>query len=451
MSVNDSTSKSWHGLDAHVLAMLLQRSWSVLAGGITVLLLPLCLDSTRQGYYFTFASILALQVFFELGMSQVVVQFVAHEAAHLRQGIDGRYEGEAESLGRLKVLTTQLRGWYIAASFLFVIIVSGIGWALFRDGGLGWLQWAPAWLVLVIATGINLNFSWKTAMVEGFAKVRDIARLRLQQSIVGFVLMWVGLVGGAGLWVVVVVPLVAAVTTAIWLRSGAVAPIFQIQLTSPPKKTISWRHDILPFQWRIAVSWISGYFIFQLFTPLMFRHAGAEEAGRIGLAITVFSTISVLGMSWVNAKAPYLAMLIARRESKVLLQQFKFVALRSIVATGMLCGLFMLVVWCGIQFDIPLVNRISSLPVIWCLALVTVANCAIFSAAIFMRAHREEPMLAQSVVCGLLIAIGSWYFSKNGPFQMMLSYVMIVVIVGLPWTLWILKDYLARHQELATG
>ena len=41
------------------------------------------LTGVEQGFYFTFGSILALQVFFELGLTGIMTQYVAHEASHL--------------------------------------------------------------------------------------------------------------------------------------------------------------------------------------------------------------------------------------------------------------------------------------------------------------------------------------------------------------------------------
>ena len=64
------------GLNYHVLTTLLFRGWSIAAGGATLLLLPIFLDATEQGYYYTFTYVLALQIFFELGLNQVVTQFV---------------------------------------------------------------------------------------------------------------------------------------------------------------------------------------------------------------------------------------------------------------------------------------------------------------------------------------------------------------------------------------
>jgi hypothetical protein len=379
-------------------------------------------------------------------MGQVVVQIVAHEAAHLRQGADGSYEGDPEHMARLELLRAQLRRWYVPAALLFTSIVSGAGLVFFRDGGLTWSQWAPAWVSLVVATAINLYFSWKISMIEGFALVRNIAQLRLFQSVIGYALMWAGLLAGTGLWVVVAVPLTTAVATAFWLKVGSASRVLQIQSNNPPMHPISWMRDILPFQWRIAVSWISGYFIFQLFTPVVFRQFGAVEAGRLGFAMAIFSAISTIGLSWVNAKAPNMSMLIARRESAALLAQLKAVALPSIFFTTALSSLFLLAVWSVMQFDLAIIQRVTSLSVLICIAVVTTTNCVIFTAASFMRAHREEPMLTNSITIGLLTAVVVWHASKYGVFEMMLGYATVIILVALPWTMLLLNSYLVRHK-----
>jgi hypothetical protein len=170
------------------------------------------------------------------------------------------------------------------------------------------------------------------------------------------------------------------------------------------------------------------------------------EAGRLGLAMTMFSAISTIGLSWVNAKAPNMSMLIARRESAALLAQLKAVALPSLFFTTAFSGLVLLATWGAMQFDFTIIQRVSSLPVLICIAAVTAANCVIFSAAIYMRAHREEPMLAVSITSGLLTAVVAWHGSKYGAFEMMLGYAAVTILVALPWTMRLLHGYLVRHK-----
>jgi hypothetical protein len=435
------------GMDAHVLATLLFRFWSVLAGGCTVLLIPFFLDSVQQGYYYTFASILALQIFFELGMGQVVIQIVAHEAVHLRQAADGSYQGEPEYLARVAQLKQLLARWYLPAALLFLLAVNVVGLLFFRNGALSWPQWMAQWCLLVGATAVNFYFSWKLAMVEGFALVRDIGQLRLKQSMAGYLLMWTVLLLGGGLWVVAVVPLTAVLFTALWLRMQPAAGILAIKANITPAKPISWRRDIFPFQWRVAVSWVSGYFIFHLFTPLLFRNSGAAEAGRLGLAMTVFSAISTIGMSWVNANAPTFSILIARHQSAELLKLFKNVATRSILVTAAMACAVLGASWLATQCGLSLMQRVASIPTIAYLAFVTMVNSVIFASAVFMRAHREEPMLTVSVVGGILTALAAWLGSMYGATAMMQGYVAVTTLIGLPWTLLLLRGFLARHRE----
>ena len=58
-----------------------------LTGLASVYFIGTFLSPEEQGYYFTFGSVLALQVFFELGLHNVLTQFTAHEKAHIGQDI----------------------------------------------------------------------------------------------------------------------------------------------------------------------------------------------------------------------------------------------------------------------------------------------------------------------------------------------------------------------------
>jgi hypothetical protein len=253
------------------------------------------------------------------------------------------------------------------------------------------------------------------------------------------------------LWVVAAVPLTAAVLSAHWLHKSSVAPIFAFKPPRAPTNPVRWFRDIFPFQWRIAVSWVSGYFVFHLFTPLVFRQSGAAEAGRLGIAMAIFSAISLISMSWITAKAPVLSMHIARRESQELMSLFRVAATRSVFTTAFIATLVLAAAWAGSVLEFQLMQRLAPLPVLACLAVVTVLNSVIFTSATFMRAHREEPMLAVSVVGGLLTAAVALQASTRGTTALMLGYLAVTAAVALPWTLWLLRRFVARHRAVADG
>jgi len=67
--------------------------------------------------------------------------------------------------------------------------------------------------------------------------------------------------------------------------------------------SIRWKTEILPFQWRIAVSWASIYITFQLLNPILFAYRGAIEAGKMGMSLSVCSALAGIAVSWMSTKA----------------------------------------------------------------------------------------------------------------------------------------------------
>ncbi len=426
---------SEHNFDPHVLFTLLQRAWIILAGGVTLLLIPYNLTAVEQGYYFAFSSLIAMQVFFDLGFNSVVVQLVGHETAKLRVGTcDGALEIDPHR-SRLASLMSLLRRWYRIAAVLFFLFLCPAGYLFFQSNeGLSTQSWMGPWTVQLLFTALNLYFSPFLAVSEGQGHVSDVAKLRLYQAIFACALMWTLLVSGAGLWATPVIPGVSALTTYLWLR-GRHDDLVARSDTVKPAAQINWYREIFPFQWRIALSWISGYFIFSLFTPMIFKHQGAEEAGRIGITLSIFTSLTTLGMGWVAAKVPSFSMLIARGQRAELNRLFVSVLKRSLLATATACAMLLLMVIALQAMECTLLHRISGLPILLCLSAVTLANVVIFSAAAYMRAHKEEPMLLNSVVMGIAVFGTAWVLSQVSVLATMVSYAALVLLVAMPWTL----------------
>lgn len=433
------------GLDFHVLGTLLSRGWSVVAGAATVILLPQFLTSTQQGFYYTFSSLLGLQILFELGLGQVIIQLVGHEIAHLKPTEDQRLEGDAARHDRLASLVKLLRRWYIATAVLFGV-AGGVAGALFlaHRSPLPILEWLGVWCVMVMCTAINLTYVPPLAMLEGFGRVGQVARLRLRQAIVGYLALWAALVFGAGLWSACMVPVAGTLLTAFWLRGNG--KIYQGLLSRAvlDGQQIAWRRDVLPFQWRIALSALSGYFIFYSFTPLIFANRGAVEAGRFGMAMTIFNALAQVGTSWIYAKTPMFAMHISRGERAELNRLFLGVFKRSFIFTVLAVSAIVIgdVVLTGA--GVRQMSRIAAPGVMACLALVCVANCVIFSFAAYMRAHREEPMLFVSVAGGIATGFVAYFGSRVSVLTMSMMYAALTACVLLPWTAALFLRYYRR-------
>ena len=433
------------GIDFDILTTLLFRGWGVLAGGITVILLPVWLSPSEQGFYFTFGSILGIQIFFELGLNQIVMQLVSHEVAHLHEDESGYLAGNELYLDRVASIVSMTNRWYAFAAILFAVICGLLGTFFFlQKGAKSGVDWLPVWIMLVGVTSVNLWFSPKLAVIEGCGKIGHVARLRLLQSVMGYGILWLILYFGAGLWVALVVPLTAAACSSYWLRFKAPLLRWLSLRRYSFDNRISWRSDIFPLQWRIGLSWASGYLIFSLFTPMVFIHQGAIAAGQLGIALTIFASISTVGMSWMSAKLPNFVIHIAHGQRKALDALFKRLLIRSTILVTMSSISFLAIIYYLTYINLSIVLRIAPLGVLALLAITTIFNSLIFGMAIYMRAHREEPMLAQSIVVGLLTVCAVYLGSRYGVFTMMFLYMVITIAISLPWTAALFFQYQKR-------
>jgi hypothetical protein len=430
-------------MDVHVFQTLLLRGWSILAGGVMVLFVPLWFKPVDQGYFYTFNSLIAVQIFFELGMGQIVVQLVSHEAAHLHERPDGGLAGDRASISRLASLVQLLTRWYRIAAFLFAVLGSVAGIAFFARHGQSGSGREPAiWTLLVLFTAINLGVSPALAVLEGFGRIGDVARLRLVQSILGYLLMWAGLSLGAGLYAAPVLSGVAVACTLYWLHISdrRIRWLREVR-RSPADPVLQWRRDVLPLQWRIALSWASGYLILQLLVPMAFSFQGAIAAGRLGLTLTIFNSLLSVGLSWVNARLPILARQLARGEREEALGTFRDVAWRSVAAT--LLGTLVAITVVEMM-PAGMRDRFADIGTMTLLGVATVVNCATYAMATFIRAHKEEPLLAQSVVCAAVMVPTLYLLAHVGLTAMAAGFVGIIVIVALPWTMAVFRRYRDR-------
>ena len=435
------------GLDFHTFSIVVLRGWGIGAGFLTTLLLPIFLSPSELGYYFAFASILGLQVFFELGFNQVITQIAGHEAAELAVDEDGSLNGPGIHLARLGALSGLTRRWYLVAAVAFVIGVGPAGLVFFgRNHALTLNVWAMPWLTLVLATGINLYLSPRLAFLEGCGRVGNVARLRLNQSLVGYACAWITLIAGGGLWAAACVPLSACIGTVWWLSSNSQ---FGRHLSPKPQRdaAMSWRRDILPLQWRISLSWISGYFIFSLFTPLIFSTAGAVVAGRFGLSMAIFTGLSTVSMSWMYAKVPEFARHASRGDLDALWQQFRPAAVRAVGVTIALSLSFVAVAQAVVRLHPEAAARLLGPTDLSLLAIAVIANSIVSSAATYMRSFREEPMLPISIGTAALASLAVYIGSGIGLTAMVALYAAITAGITLPWTLIVFRRYSAHQRR----
>jgi O-antigen/teichoic acid export membrane protein len=422
------------GIDRAIGFTILARGWSSLAGLVTVTLIARFLSPAEQGYYFTFGSLIALQIIFELGFSFVILQMACHESASLTIAPDGTIVGDPVAHARLASVLQKTVRWYTAIAALLAAFLLIAGFHFFsahpHNGEV--VFWRIPWCAAALATTVTFQLDPIVSFLEGCGFVPSVARLRLAQAMSGSALAWLMLILHHGLFAPAMILSANAVVAAIWFfrRRNLLLSLLR---HSPGEHRIQWMTEVMPFQWRIAVSWLCGYFIYQLYNPVLFAYKGPIAAGQMGMSLNIANAISSVAIAWINTKAAPFGTMIARKEYSKL-DHFFFLALKQSFAV---CTVGGLVVWFGAIYlnwaHFSVAHRLLDPVSLGILLLATSLNVVVFAEALYLRAHKQEKFLLNSVLGAILVGCSTYFLGRNyGAFGIVTGSLLIGVILGLP-------------------
>ena len=330
--------------------------------------------------------------------------------------------------------------WYGAVAVLMIFAVMPAGLFFFRSDAQLNESWHGAWIFLVVFAALHIGSTSVLILLEGTGKIKEVAKIRLVQSIVASVAAWLCITSGFGLYALGAAYAGQLAVTATKLISTYVPFIKDTLKRRPAKDHVRWTVEILPLQWRLALSWISGYFISQALVPLTFHYQGAVEAGKIGLAISVTTTVSALALAWITTKIPLFGKLIAEKKFDELDLMYKMAFRRScqLLFLGSATIVIMVII-VGLSGH-PLAQRIPD-PLTFALLLsAAAASHIVFCQAFYLRAFKREPYLLLSIAWGIMVAIVAVFTSKFfGSRIMMLGYMLINAGLILPWSWYIFR------------
>jgi hypothetical protein len=394
------------GIDRAVFFAISGKIWTMCAGLLTTLLIAAFFPPELQGYYYTFFSVLALQVFAELGLGTVISAYASHEWAKLAIDAQGRVSGDPDALSRLISLGRFALRWYLAAGVVVAIFLTLGGFVFF--GSTGWDQvsvWGWPWVVLCLVTGVNLCFMPVWALLEGCNQVSNVYVYRLIQSVASSTAAWVAIYLGVGLWVTSIIGMAALMAMVVTVGRTYSGFIRTIMFGHPVGPHLNWRVDILPMQWRVSLSWLSGYFTFSLFTPVLFHYQGAVVAGQMGMTWAFIAALTAVASSWIAPKAPVFGVLIAQHKYGELDGMFwRLTAVVIFVTSLGALGIWALVFALGALHH-PLALRLLSPTASAYFLLATVILASALPMSTYLRAHKKEPLLVLSLINGLLTGI----------------------------------------------
>lgn len=438
------------GVDKAIRYVIFGKVISVLTGLLLILLISHYLSKDTQGYYYTFNSVVALQIIFELGLSTVIIQFASHEMSGLKYDFsDKNIVGESLNKKRYLSLFQLAMKWYAAIALLIILVVGPAGYVFFTQENDFGVQWQRAWLLLTVATAFNIFLVSILSIAEGTGLVEDVNKMRMYQALLAGILAVSLFVCGLGLYA----------TSAIAVSGIIIFSIFSYkyfknvfrqsfkQNNNHIKDGISWAHEIFPMQWRIALSWISGYFIYFVMTPIAFKYFGAAYAGQLGMSLTLCNMVMATGLAWISTKYPKWGVMVSNKQQAELSKSFKDAVLQStfFVLTGLVAVYISL--WLLKLSGSSIGDRFLELQDFFFLSIAIIGNHLVACGATYIRAHKTEKMtLASCIMAGLTITT-MWFvaYSGNSKFYM-LMYAMLTWGYFVPQTYIIFKKFKSSYE-----
>jgi O-antigen/teichoic acid export membrane protein len=430
------------GVDRAIGFTVLARFWSSAAGLVTVALIARFLSPAEQGYYYTFGSLVALQIVFELGFSYVILQLASHERAELSISSDYEISGAPIAHARLASVIQKSVRWYSVAAALMAGALLPLGFYFFsthQHAGQS-VSWKLPWFAAALMAALNFQLDPFLSFLEGCGYVPEIARLRFMQSATGSVLAWIVLINHHGLFAPSMMLFGMASASLIWLMRKRKLLLGLLRYNAGIHK-IRWNDEVWPFQWRIAVSWLSGYFLFWIFNPVLFAFRGPVEAGRMGMSLSLANAIQAIAVSWVSTKSAPFGTLIARKEYQRLDKTF-FQALRQCFAVSLAGAL---VAWLGCIYlnlqHFSFAQRLLSPLPLGILLVYMMATVVIAAEAYYLRAHKQEVLFVNSLVGAVAVTICTFIFGRRYGATGIVVSTCLLNWAGLVWATYKFRKY----------
>lgn len=436
------------GINITISYALFTQGINAFRGFVSIIFISKYLTPQEQGFHYTFASIAALQIFFELGFSVIITQYAAHENAHLSINANNIIGNEVHK-NRLSSLLRLCVKWFGVMSFglLITLLVAGNHFFLHNQNETN-VSWQIPWVIICINTSINLFISPIFAFCEGLGQIQQIAKMRFYQSFIPTILYFSSLYLGAKLYAAPISGVFNIVFFVIWLLyTNNNIILKKIWYDFSDGNKISWRQEIFPYQWKIALSWISGYFMFHLMNPVIFSFFGAKIAGQMGMTLAILYGLFGLVNAWIGTKIPIFSELIAKKEYTKLDNIFN----KSLKQSTIILCVAILSVISGAYvinyFDLPAKDRLLPLLPFTIIMLTSFPMFINNSLATYLRCHKEEPFLVISILSGLL-SISLIYFSSKyfGLSAMTSSYFSVITFATIGGFIIFTKKKKLWHQ-----
>lgn len=433
-------------INRNIRYVLLNQLFRLMYGPILLLLIPKFLTGEEQGYWFTITSLAALVTLADLGFSNIILQFAAHEFAFLHHDENNSISGSKENLLKLSSLFKFTLKWVTGIVLLVFPCIMLISFFVLSSKHT-LVSWGFPWLIFNVASILILFNNTILAFIEGCDSVGDTHKIRLLSAFVLTLIIFPLLVGNFKIYSLAIAYLVSAIVGffIIFYRYGN---MLRILLYQAKLLNYNWRQRIIPLISRYSVSWISGYIIFQLFTPIAFSSYGSIMAGKVGISLALWMAAFSLSNSWMVSVTPQINILISMGNYPELNRLFIRNLFLSIL-TYLLGVVVFWIIYFVLKTNLYLVflDRFVGIKGMIFLSSAWFFQLIINAMALYMRSHKEEPLMVISFVSALYVIITTYGMSKFYGFDYYFCGYFSSTILVLPIVFVLFLEYYNQRKQ----
>jgi hypothetical protein len=381
------------------------QAWRLVSGPLTMLMIPLFLTESQQGFWFLFSSLSALAIFADLGFSNIILQFSAHEYAFLSLGEDGELIGDQKHLLRLGSFLRFTLKWILTIGVFVFPVIFAIGiWIFVRDGVVA--VYIVPWALFSVGSLLSFVNNSILSYLEGLDKIDEIQRVRLSVAIINTAVIFALLLAKANIYALAIATLVSSLCI-FFSIFGTFGKVIRQLWSIGNKDVAEWRKEVIPLFVRYALSFASGYFIFQIYTPLMHYFHGPILGGKVGISLSLVMSVFTMSNIWIYTITPRMNMLVSQKKWDELNSIFRKRLLLSLASfVFIVAGIACFVLLFGhVGIIRKIIGRFLPLNSIIILLVCYFIQLMVNSWATYLRAHKQEPYVIPSILSAIWIGI----------------------------------------------
>jgi len=392
--------------DRAVLFGFSNKFWLFISSAVTAPIIIIYFSPTLQGFYYTFIGVLGIQSLFVLGLGQLLQQFISHEWIKINYLPGKGFEGDSQAILKLSNIKQFTIKWFSILSLLLFLSLSIGGYFFMKqtsyNSGIPISFWLAPWLVISFLKSLQLFTSPVVTFLEGINEVENVNRFRFSQSLQERITSWIIIIIGGKLWL-----FSAAAGINIWGQfiffKKKYSSILKDLIKLKSKKNDIWKREILPLQWKYAVSSLSGYLNFSFIVPLIFWFLGPVTAGQMGITWAIITMFWGLSVTLITTKIPTFAMDAANKDYKKLDKLFFDSTLVSTIFLVFTSVLLLIIVVIFKIFYPEISSRFLPLLPFTMFSLSIIPHHLKFAMTSYMRALKKEPFWKISIIESILI------------------------------------------------